>query len=579
MVLFPTTFLLLLLTVVQMHYVVYAQQVGTNQAENHPPLTTYNCDSSGDCTPNTNTQITLDQNWRWIHQVGSSTNCYTGDEWDTSICPDPQTCAQNCALDGAAYEQTYGITTAGDSMSIRLVTVGQYDTNIGARTYLMADDEHYSLLMLKNREIAFDIDVSSLNCGINGALYLVDMAADGGSGKYPGNKAGAKYGTGYCDAQCPRDEKFLAGLANINDWDPSPDGDPNSGWGEFGSCCTEIDLVETNMISTSITPHMCSTDGQYICNSTAPNTDCGDNGGDRYLGVCDKNGCDANPYRLGNTNFFGSGAGPSGGCSLQTGVNNMGTILGQPTIETDPIACCSLCNTTVGCAGFTFVSTTSNCFLKSALGNPIADPDATSGTVTPPPVGGGIDTTSPFTVVTQFITNNSSDNGILVEISRYFIQNGKKIPMPVATNLGPGNSNYSTITDEFCKVKAAAFNDNDNFETFGGLQRLGEVMDDGLVLVLSLWVDYEVHMLWLDSDYPTNASTSSPGVARGTCATSSGNPDDVIKNYPDATVTFSKISIGPIGFMDAALTNGKQWGTTTNPIPPMDSTILPTRTE
>eukprot|EP00662_Eupelagonemidae_sp_cell21_P023650 gene23650-908_t len=47
------------------------------------------------------------------------------------------------------------------------------------------------------------------------------MEADGGEGRFPGNKAGAKYGTGYCDAQCPNDVKFINGEANILDWDPS----------------------------------------------------------------------------------------------------------------------------------------------------------------------------------------------------------------------------------------------------------------------------------------------------------------------------------------------------------------------
>ncbi len=55
---------------------------------------------------------------------------------------------------------------------------------------------------MKNREFTFDVDVSTLPCGVNGALYLVEMQKDGGK-SYPNNKAGAKYGTGYCDAQCP----------------------------------------------------------------------------------------------------------------------------------------------------------------------------------------------------------------------------------------------------------------------------------------------------------------------------------------------------------------------------------------
>jgi hypothetical protein len=43
--------------------------------------------------------------------------------------------------------------------------------------------------------------VSKLPCGLNGALYFVQMDADGGMAKYENNTAGAKYGTGYCDAQ------------------------------------------------------------------------------------------------------------------------------------------------------------------------------------------------------------------------------------------------------------------------------------------------------------------------------------------------------------------------------------------
>ncbi len=37
------------------------------------------------------------------------------------------------------------------------------------------------------------------------------MDEDGGMSKYSTNKAGAKYGTGYCDSQGPRDLKFING--------------------------------------------------------------------------------------------------------------------------------------------------------------------------------------------------------------------------------------------------------------------------------------------------------------------------------------------------------------------------------
>ena len=56
-----------------------------------------------------------------------------------------------------------------------------------------------------------DVDVSKLPCGLNGALYFVSMDADGGMARFPTNEAGAKYGTGYCDAQCPHDLKWING--------------------------------------------------------------------------------------------------------------------------------------------------------------------------------------------------------------------------------------------------------------------------------------------------------------------------------------------------------------------------------
>lgn len=70
-----------------------------------------------------------------------------------------------------------------------------------------------------NQEFTFDVDVSNLPCGLNGALYFSEMDADGGMAKYPTNKAGAKYGTGYCDSQCPRDIKFIAGEVSIASFD------------------------------------------------------------------------------------------------------------------------------------------------------------------------------------------------------------------------------------------------------------------------------------------------------------------------------------------------------------------------
>lgn len=56
---------------------------------------------------------------------------------------------------------------------------------------------------------------------------------------------------------------------------------------------------------------------------------------------------------------------------------------------------------------------------------------------------------------------------------------------------------------------------------------MGEALGRGMVLVMSIWDDHAAHMLWLDSDYPTTSPVTDPGVPRGPCSTSSGDPKDV----------------------------------------------------
>lgn len=192
---------------------VYGQQVGTQTAETHPQLSSQQCTMSGGCKT-LSTSVVLDSNWRWLHTTSGYTNCYTGNSWDATLCPDPVTCAQNCALDGADYSGTYGITTSGNALTLKFVT----GANVGSRVYLMSSTTEYQMFQLKNQEFTFDVDMSNLPCGLNGALYLISMDADGGLSKFPNNKAGAKYGTGYCDSQCPHDIKFINGEV----WTSSP---------------------------------------------------------------------------------------------------------------------------------------------------------------------------------------------------------------------------------------------------------------------------------------------------------------------------------------------------------------------
>lgn len=162
---------------------------------------------------------------------------------------------------------------------------------------------HYKQFQMANKEFSFTVDVSNLPCGINGALYFAEMPADGGKGTYPDDKAGADYGVGYCDAQCPHDVKFIDGEANAEGWNPSPS-DPNAGSGKYGSCCMEFDIWEANSISQAFTAHPCTTDRKRC-----EGTDCGDDAKDqRYSGICDKDGCDFATFRHGNHTFYGPGS-------------------------------------------------------------------------------------------------------------------------------------------------------------------------------------------------------------------------------------------------------------------------------
>merc|ERR1711860_168494 len=81
--------------------------------------------------------------------------------------------------------------------------------------------------------------------------------------------------------------KWISGEANVKDWKPS-DNDPNAGIGHYGICCNEMDIWESNKHDQAFTPHTCKPDGYKRCEGT----DCGDNGDDRYKGLCDKDGGD-----------------------------------------------------------------------------------------------------------------------------------------------------------------------------------------------------------------------------------------------------------------------------------------------
>jgi cellulose 1,4-beta-cellobiosidase len=220
-----------------------------------------------------------------------------------------------------------------------------------------------------------------------------------------------------------------------------------------------MDIWEANGISNALTPHVCQP-GNSPCTSDAT---CG-SGDQRYSGYCDKDGCDYNPYRMGNTTFYGPGM--------------------------------------------------------------------------------TIDTTKPLTVITQFVSSDGTASGDLIEIRRKYAQGGKVWDQPTSNVAGiSGNA----INDKFCAAQKTVFGDTNYFATQGGLKGMGAAFKKGMVLVMSLWDDYDVNMHWLNSPYPETADPSKPGVARGTCSITSGKPADVESQTPGATVVYSNVRTGPFG--------------------------------
>lgn len=144
--------------------------------------------------------------------------------------------------------------------------------------------------------------------------------------------------------------------------------------------------------------------------------------------------------------------------------------------------------------------------------------------------GDAVDTTKPFTVVTQFITQNGSPCGALIEIRRLYVQDGVVIGNPVSTVVNSdANNATNAITDGFCNAGYGA-----GFEERGGLKPFGAQLAAGMTLLFAIWDDGSQFMNWLDSG------------SSGPCNSTEGNPSFIQANYPKSQVTWSNIKWGEI---------------------------------
>jgi len=86
------------------------------------------------------------------------------------------------------------------------------------------------------------------------------------------------------------------------------------------------------------------------------------------------------------------------------------------------------------------------------------------------------------------------------------------IDTPKATVPASTGKEFDSITDEFCDAAYAWNKDPNDFKAKGGMKQMSSALSSGMTLVMSIWDDHDVNMLWLDSKYPTDAADDTPMV-------------------------------------------------------------------
>lgn len=137
-----------------------------------------------------------------------------------------------------------------------------------------------------------------------------------------------------------------------------------------------------------------------------------------------------------------------------------------------------------------------------------------------------VDTTRPFTVVTQFPADEA---GKLLAIERLYIQDGAIIKSETVAK--EGVPAVDSMTPDFCVATGPP-----QFNNLGGLTAMGDAMARGMVLALSIWWDAGGGMTWLDGA-ADNA---------GPCQAGEGLPDAILGVEPQPEVTFSNMKWGEI---------------------------------
>jgi cellulose 1,4-beta-cellobiosidase len=131
-----------------------------------------------------------------------------------------------------------------------------------------------------------------------------------------------------------------------------------------------------------------------------------------------------------------------------------------------------------------------------------------------------MDTSKKLTVVTQFISDNGSQNEILKEVRRSDLQNGNVLETVATIQIG---KLYNTIENDSCMNGSV---EDDTYMHLGGYAAFTKSLRMGAILTMSFWTDGS--MRWLDE-------------IDGWPCTSPGGKDAVIAKNKNSFVEFSKI--------------------------------------
>ncbi|KAK4675294.1 hypothetical protein QC764_512770 [Podospora pseudoanserina] len=291
-----------------------AQKKGNLSPETHPPFQWAQCTSPTNCTT-INSSLVLDANWRWVHD-DKYRNCVEQNPdgtqwWNPAVCDlgdespaSTNNCTSKCLLEGAGdYRWSYGITTTNATLMQKLVTRIEFATNYGSRLFLLEKKDRYQTFVLLGNELSFEVDLSTVGCGVNAALGFVAMDADGGMERHePWNEAGAEYGTGYCDGWCQDRQRFVGGRAATN-----KQGARGYQWQSDGACCPEFAVWNSNAHSYSMSSHICENDDYEPCPGPWCDPTYYDPDERGVPPKCARKGCEYNPYRMGAKEFYGKG--------------------------------------------------------------------------------------------------------------------------------------------------------------------------------------------------------------------------------------------------------------------------------